>query len=236
MRIVSYNIHGCVGTDGRRDPGRVAAVLEALAPDVVALQEVDSRTSRGGLDQAMIVSRWLGMTLVEGPLLRDHVGHYGNAVLSRWPLRQLGDGLYRAQGAELRGWVEIETVGPGGAAWRVLTTHLDLAGTIRSAQLRELAARVQAATGPLVLAGDLNEWRPWRRGMGGLGRSLCLLAPLPTFPSRRPLLALDRLALRAASATAGPTVDRSTPARRASDHLPLWAELAADPPTFTRTG
>jgi endonuclease/exonuclease/phosphatase family metal-dependent hydrolase len=48
VRIVSYNIHGCVGTDGRRDAERVAAVLEALAPDVVALQEVDSRASRGG--------------------------------------------------------------------------------------------------------------------------------------------------------------------------------------------
>jgi endonuclease/exonuclease/phosphatase family metal-dependent hydrolase len=236
VRIVSYNIHGCAGPDRRRDPGRIAAVLEALAPDVVALQEVDSRVSRGGLDQATILARRLGMELVEGPLLREHAGHYGNAVLSRWPVRPLANGLYRRQGIELRGWLEVEVTAPCGASWRVLTTHLDLAGAARSAQLRELTARLAHAPAPIVLGGDLNEWRPWRRRLGGLAQTVDLLAAVPTFPGRWPLLALDRLAVRAASVVTGPTVDGSESARHASDHLPLWAELASYWPGLTRVG
>jgi endonuclease/exonuclease/phosphatase family metal-dependent hydrolase len=228
VRIVSYNIHGCVGTDGRRDPARIAAVLEARAPDVATLQEVDSRASRGGLDQAMILAGRLGMQLVEGPLLREHSGHFGNAILSRWPMRHVGEGLYRRQGREMRGWVEIEATAPDGSSWRVVTTHLDLRGAIRSAQLGELATQLASARMPLVLAGDLNEWRPWRRRMGGLIDAVSLLPPRPSFPGRRPVLALDRLAVRAASVTAGPLVDASAEARRASDHLPLWAELTPD--------
>ena len=225
MRIVSYNIHGCVGTDGRRDPARIVAVLEALAPDVATLQEVDSRASRGGVDQAMILAHRLGMQLVEGPLLREHTGHYGNAILSRWPMRHVGDGLYRRQGGEIRGWLAIEAIAPTGMWWRVVTTHLALGGAVRSAQMRELAAQLGSVQMPLVLAGDLNEWRPWRRRMGGLSDAVSLLPPRPSFPGWRPILALDRLAVRSASVTAGPTVDASPEARRASDHLPLWAEL-----------
>ncbi len=228
MRIVSYNIHGCVGTDGRRDPARIAAVLEALAPDVAALQEVDSRASRGGVDQAMILARRLGMQLVEGPLLREHSGHYGNAILSRWPIRHAGDGLYRRQGREIRGWLAVDAIDPSGMSWRVVTTHLDLGGAVRSAQMRELAAQLAPVRMPLVLAGDLNEWRPWRRRLGGIGEAASLLPPRASFPGRRPILALDRLAVRAASVTAGPIVDASAEAKRASDHLPLWAELTPD--------
>jgi endonuclease/exonuclease/phosphatase family metal-dependent hydrolase len=209
-------------------------VLAALAPDVVALQEVDSRASRGGLDQAMIVARRLGMQLEEGPLLREHRGHYGNAVLSRWPLRRTGDGLYQAQGGQTRGWLAAEAAPPGRAAWRIVTTHLDLRGRARSAQLRELAARLAGLPAPLVLAGDLNEWRPWRQGIGGLAGVLDLLPPLASFPGRRPVLALDRLAAKGAFARAGPRVDASALARRASDHLPLWADIEVDAPAVAR--
>lgn len=227
MRIVSYNIHGCVGTDGRRDPGRIAAVLAALEPDLVLLQEVDSRLSRGGLDQAMLLGRALGMAVVEGPLLREHRGHYGNAVLSRWPVRHRAEGPYRAQGFEPRGWLLVEAVPPGGWSWRALVTHLDLCGRARTAQLAELAALVAAQTAPFLLAGDLNEWRPWRRRLAGLPRALDLLEPQPTFPARLPVLALDRIGVKGAAVRVKARVDRSPLARKASDHLPLWAELDA---------
>jgi endonuclease/exonuclease/phosphatase family metal-dependent hydrolase len=227
LRIVSYNIHGCVGSRRRRDPGRIADVLEALAPDVVALQEVDSRASRGGLDQAMILARRLDMQLEEGPLLRDHQGHYGNAVMSRWPLRRTGEGMYATQGLEARGWLEVEITPLDGPAWRIVTTHLDLGGRVRSAQLYELAARLTHLAGPLVLAGDLNEWRPWSGAIRALSSAVNLLPPVASFPSWRPFLALDRLAVKGVVAAAGPRVDVSALTRRASDHLPLWADIAA---------
>lgn len=227
MRLVSYNIHGCVGTDGRRDPARVAAVLERLEPDVVALQEVDSRASRGGLDQATILAGRLGMGLVEGPLLREPIGHYGNALLSRWPIRLLAEAEFAAQGRERRGWLEVEVQEPGGPLWSVVATHLDLRNGVRAAQLEELAARVAAMEGPLALAGDLNEWRPWLRRLDGLQKAARVLEARATFPSRLPCLALDRLALKGARVRAGPIVATSPLARRASDHLPLWVEVEA---------
>ncbi|MEK0083786.1 endonuclease/exonuclease/phosphatase family protein [Benzoatithermus flavus] len=225
MRLVSYNIHSCVGTDGRRDPARIAAVLEQLEPDVVALQEVDSRVSRGGLDQATILAVRLGMGLVEGPLLREHIGHYGNALLSRWPLRLLTEAEFAAQGRERRGWMEVEILEPDGPTWNVVVTHLDLVSSVRSAQLAELAARVAGMDGPLVLAGDLNEWRPWLRRLDGLRKVTQVLAARASFPSRLPVLALDRLALKGAVVRAGPIVATSPLARCASDHLPLWVEV-----------
>lgn len=229
MRVVSYNIHGCVGRDGRREPERLAAVLAALAPDLALLQEVDSRLSRGGLDQAMLIARCLGMELVEGPLLRESRGHYGNAALSRWPLRPVAEGCFRAQGVERRGWLLVEVVPPGGTRWRALVTHLDLLGPARTRQLAELATVAGAQPGPFVLAGDLNEWRPWRRDLAGLPRAVDLLPARPTFPAALPLLALDRLGARGAAVRHGPTVDRSPLAREASDHLPLWAEFLPAP-------
>jgi endonuclease/exonuclease/phosphatase family metal-dependent hydrolase len=226
VRLVSYNIHACVGTDGKRDPGRIAAVLEALEPDVAALQEVDSRASRGGLDQAMLLARRLGMELVEGPLLREHRGHYGNAVLSRWPMAPHAEGRYGAQGLEPRGWLEVEIAEPAGPRWRILVTHLDLVGRIRTHQLAELAARLAGSAPPAVLAGDLNEWRPWRRGvMRDLRRVAEVPAVPASFPSRHPFLRLDRLALKGARLLAGPSVASSPLGRLASDHLPLWADL-----------
>ena len=235
MRIVSYNIHGCVGTDGRRDAERVAAVLEALAPDVVALQEVDSRASRGGLDQAMIVARRLGMQLEEGPLLREHqrtLRQRGPEPLAAAPDGQRPVSRAGQPDAGLAG-SRGRRAGTG-CHWRIVTTHLDLRGRARSAQLRELAVRLAGLPAPLVLAGDLNEWRPWRRGIGGLADVVDLLPALASFPGRRPLLALDRLAVKGAFARAGPQVDASALARRASDHLPLWADVEIDVPAVSR--
>lgn len=237
MRLVSYNIHACVGRDRHCRPGRIAQVLARLEPDVVALQEVDSRASRGGLDQAELIARELGMDLVEGPLLRERSGHYGNAILSRWPLRGVSEVRFQALGLEPRGWLEVEVRTATGSAWRVVTTHLDLLGHARSRQLAELAKALAARPGPLLLAGDLNEWRPWRRRLAGLPRSMELLPPRASFPARLPILALDRLAMKGATLRLGPFVDVSTAARLASDHLPLWAEFAAatPPPQASRS-
>jgi endonuclease/exonuclease/phosphatase family metal-dependent hydrolase len=227
MRLVSYNIHGCVGSDRRREPERIAAVLQTLEPDVVALQEVDSRLSRGGRDQAMILAGRLGMELVEGPLLREHKGHYGNALLSRWPIRLLAEGAYCAQGLERRGWMRVEVADPAGCLWQVVVTHLDLIGPARTKQLVELARQIEIMPAPLALAGDLNEWRPWRHDLGALCRVADVIPRAATFPSRLPFFALDRLALKGASVRAGPFVATVPVARQASDHLPLWAEIEA---------
>jgi hypothetical protein len=83
LRLVSYNIHAAVGTDGRRDIDRIAAVIQEIDPDIIALQEVESRRARGGIDQARLIASALDMSLVEGPILEDGHGWYGNAILSK---------------------------------------------------------------------------------------------------------------------------------------------------------
>ena len=75
--------------------------------------------------------------------------------------------------------------------------------------------------------GDLNEWRRWTRALNLLGRSGRLLPPRPSFPSRLPVLALDRIVARGAAVEEGPVVHRTELSRQASDHLPVWARLRA---------
>lgn len=52
-RIVTWNVHRCVGSDRRLDVDRIAAALAQLNPDIVALQELDART-RGSKPQPRI--------------------------------------------------------------------------------------------------------------------------------------------------------------------------------------
>src|SRR5262245_20759070 len=85
LRMVSWNVHGCVGTDGRFDPVRTARALSALEPDLVLLQEVgDSRGDHPQLDQAGEIAGALGFGFAVGVTLRASVHGYGNATLSRF--------------------------------------------------------------------------------------------------------------------------------------------------------
>jgi endonuclease/exonuclease/phosphatase family metal-dependent hydrolase len=227
LKVATYNVHRCVGTDGREDAGRVAAVLAELGADVVALQEVESRPSRTALRQGEELARRLGLELLEGPLLFEGAGQYGNAVLSRFPLTPLRRHRFPRAGREARGFLHAELLDGDGQAWHVIATHLDLAPRARSAQLGILAAELPLAPFPALLMGDLNEWRRWTRALGLLGRSGRLLPARPSFPSRYPVLALDRIVARGARVEEGPVVHRTALSRQASDHLPVWARLRA---------
>jgi endonuclease/exonuclease/phosphatase family metal-dependent hydrolase len=87
-RIVfaSYNVHGCVGTDGRKDIARVARVLRALEADVIALQEVDCFPDTGVLDRDVaLLSELSGVRAVWAPTRRHENVAFGNALLTSWP-------------------------------------------------------------------------------------------------------------------------------------------------------
>src|SRR5690606_35504983 len=92
LRVLTWNVHGCVGRDGVRDPDRVAAVLEAAEPDIAALQEIDSRSARAGADDLFAwFERRFGWRSVAVRTISAKEGHYGHIVLSRWPLESLGE-------------------------------------------------------------------------------------------------------------------------------------------------
>ena len=228
LRVATYNIHGCVGADGRRDVGRVAEVLRELDADIVGLQEADSRPSRCAMPQASELARRLGMELIEGPLLAEGDGHFGNALLSRLPMRPQRRERLPYRSGEPRGFIHAVVRGSAGEDWHVLVTHLSLGPVSRRLQLAAIAAELAGRMPPpALLLADLNEWFGPARGLARLRRAADLLPSPPTFPSRRPLLRLDRIALAGARCRRAAWAHASPLGRLASDHLPLLAEVAA---------
>lgn len=235
--VATYNVHGCIGADGRHDPERTASVIAELRPDVIALQEVDSRAGvEGGIDQFELLARSTGLRAIEGPTLHDHRGHYGNALLTRLPVassRRIDLSVCRR---EPRGALDVELLA-GGQRLRAIATHLGLDWRERRRQVARLLALLRSAPDTLtVLLGDMNEWLPMAHSLGPLSRHFGGSRRLRTYPARRPLLPLDRVWVRPAAALRALRVHASTLARVASDHLPLRAELALHTPAAAGAG
>ena len=242
---MTYNVHGCVGLDRRLDVGRVAAVIAREAPDVVGLQELDVNRSRsGGVDQAHAIAERLGMAVsFNSALIRVRVAEerYGDAVLSRLPLRQVASGPLprppRVPGLEDRGalWVEVEA--PGGRRLQVITTHLGLVPLEQRLQVEALLGPewMMAATarGPTLLIGDFNatsRYAAYRRLAGAYADMQLGLAPttVATFPARLPLLRIDHIFASPGVRALDVWAPNGALARAASDHLPLVAEIALE--------
>ena len=230
IRVATYNLHAAVGADRRRDLDRIAAVIEEIGADVIGLQEVESRASRGGADQAMTLAAKLEMACVEGPMLLEGAGWYGNAILSRLPVLAEQRWRFPDHSGEPRGAVGVVVEDRQGGRWRLVNTHLDLRTRFRFRQVQSLVRFLEREGGePWILLGDLNEWRPRAPALVPL-RRLGQVPPAPaSFPSRWPLLALDRMVLRHCRLQ-GPLRRHVTGlSRRASDHLPIVADVAPRP-------
>ncbi len=228
--MATYNIHGCVGTDGRHDPDRTAAVIRELAADVVALQEVDSRPRIGCTSFELVrLAEATGLTPIAGPSIREARGDYGNALLVNRPVLAVRRHDLSVRRREPRGALDVD-LDVDGEAVRVIATHLGLRGGERRVQIARLLELIGEATSDsgrrLVVLGDFNEWFPWSRSFRLLRAALGGAATPSTFPSRRPLLPLDRIWAVPAGAVRRLEVHATPLARLASDHLPLRASLA----------
>ena len=220
LRIASYNVHGCVGTDGRKDGTRIAEVIAELGCDTVGLQEVDYR-----LDD---IALRLGMQAIPGVTLLRHDGPFGNALLTRrkvLEVRRLQFGYGRR---EPRNALDVD-LEVGGQPLRVIVTHLGLFAAERRFQVRKLLELLRHTPHQrVVVLGDINEWLPLGRPLrwlnGLLGRSVAERS----FPSRWPLLALDRVWMRPRHALLALQAHRSPLAMAASDHLPVKAIIAPE--------
>lgn len=221
LRLATWNIHAGIGRDRRYDPGRIIAVLLELRADIIALQEVASLTEHGEFLGQLRTA--LAVHVVAGRTLTRHAGEYGNALLSRFPVKASGNIDLTVGNHEPRGAIDAR-VDVDGRELRVLSTHLGLRPAERRKQVRRILAALDPdANDPVVLMGDVNEWYMWGRPVRWL-RAHFRAAPAPaTFPAQRPVFALDRIWARPAQRLREVTVHRSALAHIASDHLPLKA-------------
>ncbi|KAB0680212.1 endonuclease/exonuclease/phosphatase family protein [Aureimonas leprariae] len=228
IRVVTWNIHGGVGADRRCDLDRVATVIASLAPDILALQEVDGRAWAGRRPGAFErLAALLGGHVAEARLTGRGEGAYGHLLWSRWPLGEVA--VRRLPGGRIEPRAVIDAVAetPLGRL-RVLATHFGLAPGDRKRQSAFLAALPAERELPTVALGDFNDWRRNGSVARFLGAALPNVASLPTWPARRPFVPMDRIYASAGIPLAPVSIDLTLEARarRSSDHLPLAAMLA----------
>ena len=238
IRIASWNIHKCIGgVDRRYQPARVVEVLRHHEPDILLLQEVDEGAKRSRLHRQIdLIGDALGLRhRCYGVTHRLwHQGHYGNAILSRWPLVDthkidLTIGTRKRRGAI---YAHARVRNRGGRTRTVVfyNLHLGLAGSERGTQLQRFLnshpfAGLHSRT-PVVVGGDFNDL--W----GTLGKKYLVPAGfrrvgrvVNTFPAVLPMRPLDGVYIRGDIPMAHCAVSRMRLARVASDHLPMIATL-----------
>lgn len=221
LKLATYNIHQWVGGDGRADIDRVLSVIRSLDADLIALQEV--LLPKAGFSQEDM-ARETGMEVIPGRTLYRGDAEYGNAVLTRLPIGRTWSVELTVPPFEPRGAVCV-SLPAAGVPVKIVATHLGMRPHERLRQVRALMPELEAPGPVTVLLGDINEWVPGGRVLGCL-RAVFGLQPAPrTFPSRFPLLALDRILARPPVFERFPCVVKAGTARMASDHLPLEASL-----------
>lgn len=222
LTVVSYNTHRFVGVDRRFDPERVGRVIQECGAEIAGLQEIDSHFYRTG-NQIECLARTTGLEMVHGPTRRRGNGHYGNALLTSLPVKEVRRIDLSVPGREPRGALDVD-LRVKGETVRVIVAHLGLGLSERRRQIKRLLdifgdrhERME------ILLGDFNEWIPagkplsWINGFFGK-------PPSPrTFPSFMPVLPLDRIWLRPLDALVKIRTHKTPLSRVASDHLPIKA-------------
>jgi endonuclease/exonuclease/phosphatase family metal-dependent hydrolase len=232
--MMTYNIHGCVGTDGRRDIERVARVAEEQAPDLFVLQEVDVGRERSGrVDQAEELACLLGMQAHFTCAFESDGGRYGIAMMASHDLDIESEGCLPARGDEVRAaqWARLRL---GGIHVDVLHTHLSVRPRDRRAQMAELLTtrwiERRSKYPHLIVCGDLNAL-PFSSVYRTLNRKFVDVQratngrPKATWPSFLPVARVDHIFAGRGFRVLKSSVPKTPLTQVASDHLPLVADL-----------
>jgi endonuclease/exonuclease/phosphatase family metal-dependent hydrolase len=232
FRVMTYNIHHGEGLDQKVDLPRIAALIKRERADIVALQEVDKgvqRTARRDLPAEL--AALTGMTCVFSNNFHYQGGEYGNAVLTRFPVKQWTNTHYTMlRPGEQRGILQL-VLDVHGRRLIFMDTHIDYRGddSERLMNVDEIKALIRNyPSQPMILCGDFNDTpnsRTWRKMMAefddtwaaaGTGDGL-------TMPAEKPAKRIDYIWIR----KGGPIVPLKVwvPESAASDHLPVVAEL-----------
>lgn len=246
FRVGTYNIHKGVrglGPAKRLEIHNLGLGIEALDADVVCLQEVRLFHALEARQFARSPLGWPAQGQAEflapegyASAYRTNAvtrhGEHGNALLSRWPMGEIGHHDVSDHRFEQRGLLHVPVI------WQGMTVHVVVAhfGLIHASRVRqvqrlaEMLEREVPADAPLLVAGDFNDWgEKLDAPMQGLGLQRALspsgrTADRVTFPSRVPVFALDRVYVRGWRCVST-LVPRGAAWARMSDHLPLVVEL-----------
>jgi endonuclease/exonuclease/phosphatase family metal-dependent hydrolase len=227
LKVATYNIHKCVGTDRKFDPARVLEVLREIDADVITLQEADKRFgTRDSCIPAALIEAETPWQHVPLGVRATGIGWHGNAILVRKGIQIRGAQALNIPMLEPRGAVSADIV-TGGHAIRIIGVHLDLSGLWRRRQVRWLLAHLENTTPhmPVIIMGDFNQWSD----RGALSEFAFhhhrILKTPKSFHSIRPVAHLDRIIISHTIGAAQCGVHISPLSQKASDHLPVWADL-----------
>jgi len=239
LRVATYNVHGCVGTDGQRSETRIAEVIASMSADIVGLQELDlSRSRSAHADQAALIAAKLGWEYHFHPAMRRGDEQYGNAIVSRFPIalkradEMPGVAPWYCREKRVAIWIQANTeLGPV----HIINSHFGLGRNERRLQAELLVGPTWLGSispnEPAILLGDFNSLRRSRahRLIAGQLRDVgTLVQParkFRTFPTRLPSLGVDHIFVNAALHPTKLSVHRTPLARMASDHFPLVCDL-----------
>ncbi len=239
LRVMTYNVHSCVGSDGRASTRRIAEVIARYSPDVAALQELDAHRPRtNGEHQARDIARHLDMEFHFHPSFEIEDEQYGNAILSKYPIKVVRAGALPTHRGrrklEKRGalWAEVRF---RGREIQVINTHLGLKRRERMAQaealLGEAWATHSSCRAPVIVCGDMNSLPVspvYKRFLARFTDAQSALnngRPRGTYPSLYPLARIDHIFTSPGVEVRDVHIPWTRLTAAASDHLPLIAEL-----------
>lgn len=226
VRVMTWNIHGGGASRRDRDLARIVALVQRHDPDIVALQEIDARGLSGPCAPAFEYLRdALGRNAAEARMIAAPDGDYGHAVISRWPMRATVRHDVSVERREPRAAIET-TVDTHCGPLHVVAAHLGLSFRERRRQATLLASVAQRGPQHSVVLGDFNDWIWQGSVQRALARCMAARTRHRTFPACMPVLALDCIYARPANMLVRSWTDRD--AKRASDHLPVIADLAME--------
>jgi endonuclease/exonuclease/phosphatase family metal-dependent hydrolase len=223
VRLLTWNIHGTFGRNPRFDLACVVELIDRWDPQIVALQEVDSRRDRAaGINPFEFLQRELGEHGIGAKSITTDDGDYGQMLISRWRMTDTVVHDLSFQEREPRRAIATRIATPHGPL-RVVATHLGLSVHERREQTEKLIAIAGSRPEPTIMMGDFNDWF-W---VGSVRKALSHALPgrtrFRTFPSFFPVLRLDPIYCRPSGAFVDCFTDKS--ARAVSDHLPVIADV-----------
>jgi endonuclease/exonuclease/phosphatase family metal-dependent hydrolase len=227
LTVASYNIRKSVGLDWKRQPDRILDVICEIDADIIALQEVDRRFGRR---ESSLSVEHIGESTDYVPVRfgarPTSLGWHGNTILVRKSAKVLTHRQIHLPQLEPRGAV-LADIEINGIVVRTIGMHLGLVGLWRNRQARAVLDHLEKLEErlPTVIMGDLNQWTTEGGALAHFAETHNIVAPGPSFHSSRPMLPLDRIITDLDFTVESAGVHTSEQARRASDHLPVWAKL-----------